>query len=85
MDAIAFTTPDGHDLLFVDLTADTFDTVSVVLDDGSTVDVAPFAMPGSSKQFAVVEISASASAADIQLLDGGTVVESRTITIAPTG
>lgn len=83
MDAIPFTTPDGQILLFVDLTADSFDTVSVVLDDGSTRDVAPFAMPQSGKQFAVVELPADTNTIEIQLLDEDTMVESRTIDIEP--
>lgn len=79
MDAIPLTTPDGQDLLFVDLTGEQFDTVSVVLDDSSTIEVAPFAMPGSGKQFAVVELPAGANTANVQLLSDGTVIEDRTV------
>ena len=77
MDAVTFTTPNGSDLLFVDLTAQPFDTVVVVLDDGSTVDVAPFAMPGTRKQFAVAELPAGTDPTEVHLLEDGTVIEVR--------
>ncbi|MEX1005439.1 MAG: hypothetical protein WD156_08725 [Acidimicrobiia bacterium] len=81
MDAIAFTTPDGQHLLFVDLTGELFDTVSVVLDDSPTVEVAPFAIPGSGKQFAVIELPAGADTAEVQLLNDGEVIERRGLNV----
>lgn len=79
MDAIPFATPGGKPLLFVDLTSETIDTVSVVLDEGSTVEVAPYALPGMGKQYAVVELPSGVTTADIRLIRDGAVVESRTV------
>lgn len=53
--------------------------MSVVLDDGSTVEVAPFAIPGSGKQFAVIELPAGADTADVQPLKDGAVIERRDV------
>jgi hypothetical protein len=80
MDAISFNTPHGSEsaLVFVDLTAEPVDTVVAILDDGSQVETAPFVMPQTSKQFAVLELPVGTSAAEIQLLKDGDVVESRT-------
>jgi hypothetical protein len=85
MDAIWFETPDGKSLLFVDLTSEAFDTVSAVFDNGSTVEVAPFVMPTTQKQFAVVEVPTGARTADLRILDDGDVLESRTVTGATSG
>jgi len=82
MDAVWFETPDGKPLVFVDLTSEMFDTVSVVFDNGSIVDVTPFVLPTTGKKFAVVEVPVGAATADVRLLDDGTVVESRTVVIA---
>jgi hypothetical protein len=85
MDSVWFETPDGKPLVFVDLTSEDFDTVSAVFDNGSTVDVAPFVMPTTQKKFAVVEVPAGASSADVRILDDGTLLESRTVAGASSG
>lgn len=77
IDAAFLTTPGGNDLLFVDLDNEPVDTVSVRINDGSQRDVAPFTMPGSGKQFAVVELPECFTGAWLQLARGEAVIDSR--------
>ena len=77
----AVDTPEGV-VLFVDLTIEPVAMVSVLLDDGSSIDVAPLRMPQSGKQFAAIEIAADAAqSVTVRALDSdGRVMESRVVT-----
>lgn len=74
-------TPAGV-VLFVDLTIEPVAMVSVLLDDGSVIEVAPLRMPQSGKQFAAIEIADDATqSVTVRALDSeGNVMESREVT-----
>lgn len=77
LDAVPVETPGGM-VLFVDLSDETFDTVSTTTNAGETIEVEPFRMPQSGKQFAVVELPRGTDSVKVELLrNGGDVVESR--------
>lgn len=82
LDAVPVETPGGM-VLFVDLSAETFDTVSTTTNAGETIEVEPFRMPQSGKQFAVVELPGGTDSVRVDLLgDGGRVLESRKVRIS---
>lgn len=82
----AVDTEDGV-VLFVDLTTEPVATVSVVPDGRRPVNVKPYLMPKSGKQFAVVELPSAVRTATVRLLDtDGTVMEQQVIndlTVSP--
>lgn len=66
--------------LFVDLTTVPVARVSVTPDRGPRVDVRPYVMPQTRKQYAVAEIRDDATSATVRLFDhDGEVIERRTI------
>lgn len=66
--------------LFVDLTTVPVAKVSVTPDRGPRVDVRPYVMPQTRKQYAVAEIRDDATSATVRLFDhDGEVIERRTI------
>lgn len=73
-------------VVFVDMSTTPVATVSALLDDGSTVDVTPFRMPLSGKQFATIEIPDTARRVTVRAIDeAGNVIESQTLTdLTPT-
>ena len=82
LDAIPVETPGGM-VLFVDLSDETFDTVSTTTNAGETIEVDPFRMPQSGKQFAVVELPSGTDSVKVELLrNGGDVVETRRVRIS---
>jgi hypothetical protein len=63
-------------VVFVDLGTVPIATVSALLDDGSRVDVSPFTMPQSRKQFAVIELPGGTASATLQAIgNDGTILE----------
>ena len=82
LDVVPVETAEGS-VLFVDLSAEAFDTISTTTDGGETIDVEPFTMPQSGKQFAVVELPTGTRSATVQLLRRGTVIESRKVVVVP--
>lgn len=75
----AVETNDGV-VLFIDLTTEPIGTVSVVPNRGGSVDVQPYVMPQSRKQFAVVELPPNVRSATVRLLDlDGQLMERRTV------
>lgn len=82
LDAVPVETPGGM-VLFVDLSDETFDTVSTTTDTGETVEVDPFRMPQSGKRFAVVELPGGTNSVEVELLgNGGDVIESRRVRVS---
>jgi len=74
-------TPDGR-LLFLDLSAESFDTVSISIQGEDTIAVEPFRMPASGKQFAVAELPSGARSATVRLLSSdGKVIEQHTVNL----
>ncbi|MEN8238138.1 MAG: hypothetical protein ABFR53_02930, partial [Actinomycetota bacterium] len=60
----------------IDLTVNPVDSVRFVRDNGDTVDVTPFRMPGSGKQFAVAELPYLEGSVTVEILDeSGTVLQ----------
>jgi hypothetical protein len=56
----------------------------VTTDARKTIEVAPFRMPQSRKQFAVVELPAATRSVTVDLLDdSGAVIEDRSVRIGP--
>lgn len=79
LDAVPVETPGGM-VLFVDLSAETFDTVRTITSAGETIEVEPFRMPQSGKQFAVIELPGGTDSVKVEVLgDGGIVIESRRV------
>lgn len=81
LDAVPVETPGGM-VLFVDLSAETFDKVSATTNAGETIEVEPFKMPQSGKQFAVVELPGKTDSVKVDLLSDGTIIESRKVRIS---
>lgn len=68
-------------VLFVDLGVVPVETVVALLADGTGLEVTPFTMPQSRKQFAVIEIPDNAAAIALQAIGpDGTVLDTRDIT-----
>jgi hypothetical protein len=85
IDAVPVETLDGT-LLFLDLSATPVGSVSTVTDAGQRVEVEPFAMPQSRKQFAVVELPAGTRSVTVRLVGGdGAVLEHRSVRIPGDG
>ena len=82
----AIAAPSGT-VLFVDMATKPVAIVSALLDDGSTINITPFRMPLSGKQYATIEIpNDTTESVTVQALDDfGNVIESRTVTdVTPT-
>jgi hypothetical protein len=64
-------------VLLIDLTHNPVDTVRIVRESEANIDVSPFRMPGSGKQFAVVEMPDRDGTVTVDLIDAsGVLVES---------
>ena len=69
-------------VVFVDLGTVPVETVVAVLEDGSRVDVSPFRMPQSLKQFAVIELPGSAVTVTLEAIGAdGTVLDTDRLSV----
>ncbi len=75
---------DDRVVLFVDLGTVPVDRIIISQEDGSAVEVAPFVMPRSHKQFAVVELPAGPTDVTIDAVAGdGTILDTRDLSYVP--
>lgn len=80
IDVVPAVHTEAGTVIFVDLTTEQVATVAVAPDKGAAVEVQPYRMPQSGKQYAVAELPSSATGATVSLLDNsGDVIEKRKI------